>query len=74
MIEMTMGDENIDMTDSLVLDELQAKRAQSGPGVENNNMVPATNLDARCIAAVANRRWAGTGDASSDTPKPNPHR
>jgi hypothetical protein len=74
MVEMTVRDENIDVPDGFVLDQFQAERAQAGTGVENQNALAAANLDARSIAAVTNRRWAGAGNASSDTPKSNPHR
>jgi hypothetical protein len=74
VIEMAVRNENIDVTDVLVLDELEAERTQSGAGVENKNVLIAANFDTRRVAAITNCRWTGAGDASSDTPKPNPHR
>ena len=74
MIEMAMRDENIDVADALVLDEFESKWAQPGAGVENQNMIATTNFDAGRVAAITNCRWTGAGDASSDTPKSNPHR
>lgn len=74
MIEMAVRDENVDVTDTFVFDKLQTQRAQPGARVENKNMLTAANFDARGISAVTNCRWAGTGNASSNTPKSNPHR
>jgi hypothetical protein len=69
-----MRDENIDVADALVLDEIKSKWAQPGAGVENENVITTADFDAGRVAAITNCRWTGTGDASSDTPKPNPHR
>src|SRR5689334_4322231 len=73
MVEMAVRDKNIDVANFLVLEQLDAERTQSGPGVKNKNAVAAANLDAWRIAAVSHRCRAGTGDASSDSPEPNPH-
>ena len=74
MIEMAVRNENVDVAYGLVFDELQPERAQSGAGVKNKNMLTAANFDAGRVAAITNCRWTGAGDASSDTPEPNPHR
>jgi hypothetical protein len=69
-----MCNEDIDVADIFVLGEFEAEWAQSCPGIENENVLTATHLDAGCVASIANRRWTGTGDASADSPKPNAHR
>ena len=55
--------------DFLVFHELQTKRAQSGPGIEYKDAVAAANLDARRIAAIANRRRAGSMAMLPRTPQ-----
>jgi hypothetical protein len=74
MIEMAVRDENIYVADALVLDEIESKWAQSRASIENQNMITTADFDAGRVAAITNCRWTGAGDASSDTPKPNPHR
>jgi hypothetical protein len=71
---MTMCDENIDVPNLLVFHKLQTKRTQPGPGIKNEDAVTAADLDAGSVAAIANRRGTGTGNASSDAPEPNSHR
>lgn len=71
---MAMRYEDIDVTYSLVFDKLKTERPQSCAGVEYQNTITASYLDARGIAAVTNRGWTGTGNASSDAPEPNSHR
>ena len=74
MIEMAVRDENIYVADALVLDEIESKWAQSRASIENQNMITTADFDAGRVAAITNCRWTGAGDASSDTPKSNPHR
>ena len=71
---MAMRYEDIDVTYSLVFDKLKTERPQSCAGVEYQNTITASYLDARGIAAVTNRGWTGTGNASSNAPEPNSHR
>ena len=68
-----MRNKNIDVAYFLVLEQLDAERAQSGSGVKNEDTVAAADLDAWRVAAVTHRSRAGTGNASSDSPEPNPH-
>ena len=65
--------ENVDVADLLVLEKLNTKLPQTGTRIENDNMFAAADLDAWRIAAITDRRGTGTGDASSDSPKPDPH-
>jgi hypothetical protein len=69
-----MRDKDIDVAYLVVLEKLDAKRSQSRASIKNEHTLTAANLDAWGIAAIANCCWARTGDASSDSPKPNPHR
>src|SRR5262249_1846665 len=48
-----------------------AQGANARPGIENDNLAVAPELDARRIAPVTNRVRAWNGDRSSNTPKPD---
>ena len=74
MVEMTMRDEDIDVP-YLVFHKLQTKRTQSGPGIKNEDAITAADLKCKEHCRHSEfRRGAGTGNASSDAPEPNPHR
>ena len=68
-----MRDENIDVAYFVLLQKLYTERPQSRPCVENEDTLIATNLDARRVAAITHCCRAGTGNASSDSPEPDPH-
>ena len=50
-----MRDENIDVTDSVILEKFDAERAQTSPRIENEDVFAAAHLNAWGIAAIANR-------------------
>jgi hypothetical protein len=73
MIEMTMRYENVDVSYFSVFGKLDAKLPQSSSGIEDDNMFTAANFDAWRIAAITDRRGTRAGNASSDSPEPDPH-
>jgi len=70
---MAVRDEDIDITDARVLQKLDAERAQSRSGIENEHMVATANFDARSVAAITDCRGARARDTSSNAPEPNAH-
>ena len=73
MIEMAVSEKDIAFANRWIFDKLVSKRAQTGATVKNDNVLAASNLDARCVSAIANGFGSRTGDAPSDYPKPNAH-
>jgi hypothetical protein len=73
VIEMAMRKENIDIEKFLVSDKRITKRSQSSAGIENDNTLAAAHFDAGRISAITDRVRAWTGNASSDSPEPDPH-
>jgi hypothetical protein len=73
VIEMAMRYEDVDVVYFLVFGQFDSEWPQSGARIEDDDMVTTTNLDAWCVAAITDRCWPGTRNASSDSPEPNPH-
>ena len=73
MIEMTMGQENIDVANGCILDKCIAERSQAGARIEDKHVVTAAHFDAGGVAAIADGFRSGTGDATADSPEANPH-
>jgi hypothetical protein len=71
---MTVGQKNIDIANIWVLDKRVAERSQSGARIEDKHAFAAAHFDAGGIAAIADGFRSGTGDATADSPEPNPHR
>jgi len=65
--------ENVDVSNLRVLEKFDTKLPQAGACIENDNMLAAANLDAWRVTAITDRRGTGAGNASSDSPKPDPH-
>jgi hypothetical protein len=73
MIEMTVGQENVDIANIFIPDQRVAERSQSGAGIEDKHAFAAAYFDAGGIAAIADGFRSGAGDATADSPEPNPH-
>jgi hypothetical protein len=73
MIEMAVRKENVGIETFLISDKRITKRSQSGSGVEYDDTFAAANFNARRVSAIPDRVRSRTGDASPDSPKPDPH-
>ena len=73
MIEMTVGQENVDIANRCILDKRVTERAQSGAGIEDKYAVTAAHFDAGGIAAITDSLRSGTSDAATNSPEANPH-
>jgi hypothetical protein len=73
MIEMAVRKENVGIETFLVSDKRITKRPQSSPGVEYDDTFAAANFDAGRVSAIPDRVRSRTGDASPDSPEPDPH-
>jgi hypothetical protein len=73
VVEMAVRKENVEIEAFLVSDKSVTKPSQSSPGIEDDNTFAAANLDAGRVSAITDCVRSWTGDASPDTPKPDPH-
>ena len=71
MIPVGMGDQQseIERLAFKFLEQGLAEQAQTGAGIENDDLVTVTDFHAGSVAAVANGAGAGGGDGASHTPK-----
>jgi hypothetical protein len=74
MIEMTMGQEDVDVANIWAFGKRLAEQSQSGAGIENQHVFAAAYFDAGGVAAIADGFRSGTRNATADAPEPNPHR
>src|SRR6185295_5703000 len=70
VIQMRMREEQVELGCPVVGQGI-AKLAQAGAGIEHQHMIAAAHLDARGVAAVAQRVGSGTGEAASHPPEPS---
>ena len=68
VVEMAVGQEQIDVARALAL-QLLAQWAQARPGIEDQQMRPAADFQARGVAAVALVAVAGAGDTAAHAPE-----
>ena len=74
MIDMTVGKEQLGVDLRLAAHERVAEQPDPAPGVENDHVLAATNLDARRVAAIAGRIRAGRGNTAPNPPEADGHR
>ena len=73
VIEVAMGEENLDLAARAVLHQRVAEWQQAGTGVEDQDVIAAGDFDARRIAAIANGVGTGTSDTAPHSPEPYTH-
>src|ERR1700691_4537142 len=73
VIEMRVAAKDVGVDGSARGREILAEQRQPGPGMENQEMAAATQLDASRVAAVSHRAGTRAGNAAADSPKANRH-
>src|SRR3546814_15840081 len=68
VVVMGVGEEDVSL-EGAVLAELLAERPQARSGVEDQQLVAATHLDAGSVAAIPRVTFAWTGDRATGSPK-----
>ena len=71
VIEMRMAVEEVELSGLAGAHQLVAQEPQPGAAVEDQQMAAAADLDARGVAAVADRVGPRAGDAAAHAPKPH---
>jgi hypothetical protein len=71
VIDMDMGEEEIEFLGSLILDQQIPEQTDPGTPVENQDFVAAPDFHTGRIAAIAVGIRTGTRDATADPPEAN---
>src|SRR3546814_2985159 len=72
VVVMGVGEEDVSL-EGAVLAELLAERPQARSGVEDQQLVAATHLDAGSVAAIPRVTFAWTGDRATGSPRSEEH-
>src|ERR1700691_2846789 len=73
VIEMRVAAKDVGVDVSARGRKILAEQPHPGSGIENKEMVAATQLDASRVPAVSHRAGTRAGDAAADSPKANQH-
>jgi len=73
VIQMCVAEQDIRIYRPFAFGQSLAELSQSRASIEDDEMRPATKLNANGVAAIARRRGTRRGQAAPHTPEPEPH-